>query len=225
MQCEGEESEDELPVQHGVEVEGEDSESEDEPEIPAEPEAAEKGEGVEPEPEAEAAPQEIEEENPSQKIEKEEEEAEVARSYLYRESVMFRELEGWAEARKESREKSEKDSFSFMKKMDTSIVVVADTHSDGSPLPKHLKRLRMINQNLHQTNKENYQILHDHRARVVENLHSKTAPLSSQSSATLLSLQRTSRNLSSVSLSLVEAVSSLPQFWNIYGIDAEQKKG
>eukprot|EP01059_Diplonema_ambulator_P018726 TRINITY_DN31281_c0_g1_i1.p1 TRINITY_DN31281_c0_g1~~TRINITY_DN31281_c0_g1_i1.p1 ORF type:complete len:213 (+),score=53.74 TRINITY_DN31281_c0_g1_i1:158-796(+) len=212
MQYEGEESEDDLPQQHGLEVEGEDEESEDVIE-----EVKEVKEEVK-----EVVEEEVEEMKVEEKQEvgeKEKEKKKKSESLLFRESAIFRELCAWEEARGGRKE----EGFSFLKKLDTSVTLVGENHSDGTPLPKHLRRLRLLNQNLYATNKELYQTYHEHRCRVIESLHSKVTPISSQTSSTLLTLQRTSRNLSSMSLSLCEAVSTLPQFWNIYGIDAESK--
>ena len=103
------------------------------------------------------------------------------------------------------------------------VVELAETFSNGAPLPQHLNKLRVCNSNMYSGTKEIYKNITDHQLRVLDSF-SKLPSLSSSTKSTLTSIEKSSRNLSSVSLSLTEAIASLPPFWNVYNRPDDRKK-
>eukprot|EP01060_Flectonema_neradi_P016880 TRINITY_DN2351_c3_g1_i2.p1 TRINITY_DN2351_c3_g1~~TRINITY_DN2351_c3_g1_i2.p1 ORF type:complete len:234 (+),score=56.96 TRINITY_DN2351_c3_g1_i2:45-704(+) len=211
MQCDGEEPEDDVveyvDTKHGFEVEGEESEG-DEYVSPMKV-----AEAPEPEPEP-VTPADEHDPQPQQQKPKDENNPTQDVKKTTKNNKLLESIADWGEGIiLNMRGSGAQDR----------VIELADTFSNGQPLPQHLNKLRINNSNLYSSTKELYKNIGEHQVRVLESF-SKLPSLASSTSSTLASLEKSSRNLSSVSLQLTEAIASLPPFWNVYNRPDDRKK-
>ncbi|KAJ9454739.1 hypothetical protein DIPPA_01701 [Diplonema papillatum] len=205
MQYEGEESEGEQEKpQVGVEFEGEDIESDDEPpakEVPADEAAALGDSAVD-----SGIPEELNDLESTAQTDR------LSRSaYSQPWQATSLDVTSWTPYVKAAeRERG---------RYDDSVEICPDTHSDGTPLPRHLKRLRLLNINCYEASRAVNQNLVEFRMRSLDHLRQRVVPTRNLASSALVNLQRSSRNLSSVSLSLQRALTTMPHFANIHALD------